>query len=163
MDQSTCMVDMARFFIGFTVAESCGKCVPCRVGLKRMLEVIEEIAHGQGQPGHVTFLESMGKTICSTALCGLGNTAPNPVLTTTRYFPEEYQAHIADKKCPSHVCLDLLKFEIIKGKCVKCGLCAKACPVDAISWKAKEYPRIDKDKCIRCKSCINACPFMAIE
>jgi len=163
MDKKTCMVDMARFFLNFTVAESCGKCVPCRVGLKRMLEVIEKITEGKGKKEHINFLHEMGITIKNTALCGLGNTAPNPVLTTLKYFPNEYQAHIKNKSCPAHVCLELLKFEVIKESCVKCGQCYKACPVGAIDWKKKEYPKINKEKCIKCKSCINACDFMAIQ
>jgi len=163
MDERTCMVDMAKFFINFTVEESCGKCVPCRIGLKRMLEVLEEITEGKGKEEHISFLQEMGTTIKDAALCGLGNTAPNPVLTTLKYFLDEYQVHIKDKICSSHVCLKLLKFEVIKDKCVKCGRCYKACPVDAIDWKKKEYPKINKDKCIKCKSCINACEFMAIQ
>jgi len=163
MDERTCMVDIARFFLNFTVAESCGKCVPCRVGLKRMLEVLEEITEGKGKEEHINFLQEIGNTIKDTALCGLGNTAPNPVLTTLKYFLDEYHAHITDKICPSHVCIELLKFEIIEDKCVKCGQCYKACPVGAIDWKKKEYPKINKDKCIKCKSCINACNFGAIQ
>jgi len=163
MDEGTCMVDMAKFFLDFTVAESCGKCVPCRVGLKRMLEVLEEITEGNGREEHIGFLKEMGATIQDTALCGLGNTAPNPALTTIRYFLDEYQAHIKDKACFSHVCIKLLKFEIINDKCVKCGKCYEVCPTCAITWKMKEYPKIDKDKCIKCKACINICPFMAIE
>ncbi len=163
MDARTCMVDMARFFLDFTVTESCGKCVPCRVGLKRMLEVLEDITGGRGKEEHIDFLQEMGTNIKDTALCGLGNTAPNPVLTTLRYFSDEYQAHIKDRACTSHVCLGLLKFEVMKDKCVKCGICYKACPVGAVDWKKKEYAKINKDKCIQCKACINACPFMAIE
>jgi NADH-quinone oxidoreductase subunit F len=163
MDERTCMVDIAKFFINFTVAESCGKCVPCRVGLKRMLEVLEEITEGKGGQEHIKFLQDMGVTIKNTALCGLGNTAPNPVLTTLRYFLDEYETHVKDKICPSHVCSELLKFEVIKDKCVKCGQCYKACPADAIDWKKKEYAKINKDKCIKCKACINACEFMAIQ
>ena len=163
MDERICMVDIAKFFINFTVAESCGKCVPCRVGLKRMLEVLEEITEGKGRQEHIKFLQEMGVTIKNTALCGLGNTAPNPVLTTLRYFLDEYETHVRDKICPSHVCSELLKFEVIKDKCVKCGQCYKACPADAIDWKEKEYAKINKDKCIKCKACINACEFMAIQ
>ena len=162
MDEKTCMVDMAKFFLSFTVAESCGKCPPCRIGLKRMLEVIEEITDGRGKEEHIQFLHEMSTTIQSTALCGLGNTAPNPVLTTLKYFPDEYWAHIKDEICPSHVCVELLKFEIIEEECTKCGLCFKACPVGAIAWEKGEYPRLDKEKCIKCKSCIDACEFMAI-
>ena len=163
MDKLTCMVDIAKFFLDFTVAESCGKCVPCRVGLKRMLEVLEGITEGKGKQEHIKFLQEMSVTIKDTALCGLGNTAPNPVLTTIRYFLDEYKAHIADKFCPSHVCVELLKFEVIESKCVKCGKCFTVCPVGAIDWKKKECAKINKEKCIKCKACINACPFMAIE
>ena len=163
MDKQTCMVDIAKFFINFTVAESCGKCVPCRIGLKRMLEVLEEITEGKGEEKHIAFLQEMGTTIKETALCGLGNTAPNPVLTTLKYFPDEYREHIKDKNCSSNVCTALLEFEVDEDKCTKCGRCFKACPVDAVEWKKKEYAKIDKDKCIKCKSCINACDFMAIK
>ncbi len=163
MDERTCMVDIAKFFINFTVAESCGKCVPCRIGLKRMLEVLEEITAGKGEEKHIGFLKEMGTTIKETALCGLGNTAPNPVLTTLKYFPDEYREHIKDKDCSSHVCTALLEFEVDEDKCTKCGQCFKACPVGAVEWKKKEYAKINKDKCIRCKSCINACDFMAIK
>ena len=163
MDGRTCMVDMARFFLDFTVTESCGKCVPCRVGLKRMLEVLEEITEGKGKEEHINFLERMSTSIKDTALCGLGNTAPNPVLTTLRYFLDEYHDHIKNRNCSSHVCSGLLEFEVINEKCVKCGICYKACPVGAIDWKKKEYAKINKDKCIECKACISACPFMAIK
>ena len=163
MDKHTCMVDIAKFFLDFTVAESCGKCVPCRVGLKRMLEVFEKIIDGEGRKEHIAFLQEMAITIKDTALCGLGNTAPNPVLTTLKYFMDEVQAHIKDKICPAHVCLRLMKFEVVIDKCVKCGRCYEVCPADAIDWKKKEYAKINKDKCIKCKACVNACPFMAIE
>jgi len=163
MDESSCMVDIAKFFTSFTVAESCGKCVPCRVGLKRMLEVLEEITRGKGKEEHINFLQEMATTVKNTALCGLGQTAPNPVLTTIRYFLDEYKAHIKEKKCPARVCIELLKFEVVEERCVRCGRCYKACPVGAIEWKKKEYPRIDKDKCIKCKSCINVCEFRAIQ
>jgi len=163
MDQKTCMVDVARYFLSFTVAESCGKCVPCRIGLKRMYEVLEIITEGEGTEEHLVFLKEMSDTIKKTALCGLGNTAPNPVLTTMKYYLNEYEAHIKDKKCPATVCTNLIKFEVNEDKCVKCGMCFKACPVDAIEWKKKEFAKINKDKCIKCKSCISACKFMAIE
>jgi len=163
MDQRTCMVDIAKFFLDFTVAESCGKCIPCRIGLKKMLEVLEEITEGGGLQEHIAFLQEMGTTIKDTALCGLGNTAPNPVLTTLRYFLDEYQDHIESKECPSHVCTKLIKFEVDKDKCVKCGQCYNVCPAGAIDWRKKTYPKINKDKCIRCKACLNACEFMAIQ
>ena len=163
MDERTCMVDMAKFFLDFTVTESCGKCVPCRVGLKRMLEVFEEITAGKGKEEHISFLQGMGEAIKDTALCGLGNTAPNPVLTTIKYFPDEYEAHIKSKNCPARVCTELVKFEVIEEKCAKCGICYNVCPAEAIDWKKNEYAKIDKDKCIKCKACIAACPFKAIK
>ena len=163
MDQRTCMVDIARFFLSFTVAESCGKCVPCRIGLKRMYEVLEKIAQGDGSKEHITFLKEMSGTLIDTSLCALGNTAPNPILTTINYFEDEYNLHIEKKYCPSHVCTNLIKFEIDLSKCIKCGQCSSACPVQAISWQKKEFPKLDKKKCTKCKSCISACPVMAIE
>ncbi len=163
MDAGSCMVDIAKFFLDFTVAESCGKCVPCRVGLKRMQEVISLITSGEGREEHIAFLKDMAPTIKNTALCGLGNTAPSPVLTTLRYFADEYNAHIRERKCPSLVCTELLKFEINEELCKKCGKCLPVCPSDAIRWKKKEFARIDKDKCIKCRACINECPFRAIE
>jgi len=163
MDKTSCMVDITRFFLSFTVAESCGQCVPCRVGLKRMLEVVEGITKGKGKESDLEFLQEMATTVRDTALCGLGQTAPNPVLTTLKYFPEEYESHIKDKICPARVCVDLLKFEVNEEKCIKCGLCYKACPTGAIDWKKKEVAVINKDKCIKCRSCIEACPVEAID
>lgn len=163
MDQKTCMVDIAKYFLNFNVEESCGKCIPCRVGLKRLLEILEDITQGNGKKEHISFLESMGETIKSTALCALGNSAPNPVLTTLKFFFAEYQAHINEHVCPSHVCAPLIKFEVMEESCVKCGQCRKACPAGAVEWKKGTYAQIDKEKCIRCKSCINACQFMAIQ
>ncbi|OGS07675.1 MAG: NADH dehydrogenase [Elusimicrobia bacterium RIFOXYA12_FULL_51_18] len=163
MDKLTCMVDMARFFLDFTVSESCGKCVPCRVGLKRMLEALEEICGGEGRPSHLEFLREMAPAIKDTALCGLGNTAPNSVLTTLRYFPEEYKEHIEEKVCRASVCLPLVKFEVMENKCIKCGRCLSVCPAGAVVWQKKEYAGIDKGKCIKCKACINICPVMAIK
>jgi len=163
LDERNCMVDIARFFLEFTVAESCGKCVPCRIGLKRMLEVLEKITGGKGTENHIKFLQEMSNSIKATALCGLGNTAPNPVLTTLKYFMDEYRAHIKEKICPARVCAKLLKFEVNEEKCIKCGKCHNVCPAGAIAWKKNEYAKIDRDKCIKCKACINACPVMAIE
>ena len=162
MDERACMVDIARFFLSFTVAESCGKCVPCRIGLKRMLEILDLITEGKGNYEHLEFLKEMGEIIIETALCGLGNTAPNPVITTIRYFRDEYEAHIERKYCPSHVCTNLIEFEINRNRCIKCGHCFIVCPVKAIDWEKKKYPRINKNKCIKCKSCISSCPVMAI-
>ena len=162
VDAKTCMVDVARYFLNFTVEESCGKCVPCRVGLKRLHEVLTEITEGRGTPEQIDFLQSMSETIKNTSLCGLGNTAPNPVLTTLRYFRDEYEAHVEQRECPAHVCTALLHFEVDETKCTKCGRCAQVCPAEAITWKKKSYAKIDKEKCIKCKSCILACEFMAI-
>jgi NADH-quinone oxidoreductase subunit F len=162
MDQRSCMVDIAKFFLSFTVAESCGKCVPCRIGLKRMLEVLEKITDGEGTMEHLEFLKEMSQTILDTALCGLGNTAPNPVLTTITYFENEYLSHIKDNSCPAHVCTPLVDFVVDEAKCIKCGMCYKVCPSDAIEWKKKEVARINQKKCIKCKSCITECPVMAI-
>ena len=162
MDQSTCMVDLARFFLNFSINESCGKCVPCRMGLKVMLNVLDRIIVGEGEEGDVDFLIELGNDIKATAHCGLGNTAPNPVLSTIRYFREEYDAHIMKRECPAHVCTHLLKFEVDEERCTQCGRCAQACPVEAIAWEKKTYPVIDKERCIKCKSCITACGFMAI-
>ena len=163
MDKSTCMVDMAKFFTAFTVEESCGKCVPCRIGLNRMLEVLTRITEGEGEEEDIDFLERMANSIKSTALCGLGNTAPNPVLTTLRYFRDEYESHVREKRCPANMCPDLLKYEVNEEKCVKCGRCFKGCPAGAVIWEKKTFARIDKEKCIKCRSCINQCDDMAIE
>jgi NADH-quinone oxidoreductase subunit F len=163
LDDSTCMVDLARFFLSFTSDESCGKCFPCRLGLKKMLEVLNKIVSGNGELKDVEFLENLAKSIMETSLCGLGKTAPNPVLTTLKYFREEYEAHIIEKRCPANQCVALLRFEINEEKCTQCGKCAKACPENAIAWKKGEYAKIDREKCIKCKSCIEACDFMAIE
>ncbi len=163
MDEQTCMVDVAKFFLDFTVAESCGKCVPCRVGLKRMLEVLEDITEGKGKKEHLDFLQEMSDSIKDSALCGLGNTAPNPVITTLKYFLSEYQMHIDEKKCPSRVCLKLLKFKVIDTKCLKCGRCFPVCPANAIIWQKNQTAKINRKKCIQCKACIKVCPFGAIE
>jgi ferredoxin len=162
MDDSNCMVDVARFFTQFCVDESCGKCVPCRVGLKVMLGTLEKIIVGKGEPEDLKILENQAKHIQATSHCGLGQAAPNPVLSTLRYFRHEYEAHIFEKRCPSLVCIDLIQFEIDRDKCKLCGLCSKVCPVNAIAWQKKAYPVLDKEACIRCKSCIRACKFKAI-
>jgi NADH-quinone oxidoreductase subunit F len=163
MDETTCMVDMARFFLNFTRVESCGKCVPCRIGLKIMHEILERICAGEGRDGDMEILEDMGRDIKRSSLCGLGQTAPNPVLSTLRYFRNEYEAHINEKRCPSNSCKALLKFEVVESACKKCGLCFKACPVDAIIWEKGKPAVIDREKCTKCTSCYAACPFMAIE
>jgi NADH-quinone oxidoreductase subunit F len=163
MDETTCMVDVARFFLTFTRDESCGKCVPCRIGLKAMLDILERITEGRGEPADIETLLEMGTTIKKASLCGLGQTAPNPILSTIKYFRDEYEAHINDRRCPSNCCKELLLWQVIPEKCVKCGACLKACPVDAIKWEKGEIAELIKEKCTKCKSCYDACRFMAIE
>jgi NADH-quinone oxidoreductase subunit F len=163
MDETTCMVDVARFFLTFTRDESCGKCVPCRIGLKAMLDILERITEGRGEANDIEKLLEMGTTIKKASLCGLGQTAPNPILSTIKYFRHEYEAHINDKRCPSNCCKELLKWEVVADKCVKCGACLKACPVDAIKWEKGQIAELIKEKCTKCKSCYDACRFMAIE
>lgn len=162
MDQDTCIVEVARFFMNFTQNESCGKCVPCREGTKRMLEILERIVAGEGKEEDLDYLEELGTVIRETSLCGLGKTAPNPVLTTLRYFRDEYLAHVRDKKCPAGECKALAGYWIDPELCRGCSKCARTCPVDAISGKIKEPYVIDEDKCIRCGACKEACPFGAI-
>ncbi len=162
MDESTCMVGMAQFFLDFTAKESCGKCVHCRIGTKRMLEILNRIVKGEGKEGDIELLEELCYSIKDGALCGLGQTAPNPVLTTIRYFRNEYEAHINEKKCPAKSCTDLLSYTVVADKCRGCTLCAKKCPVDAISGSPKKPHIIDKEKCIRCGACYNMCKFSAI-
>jgi NADH:ubiquinone oxidoreductase subunit F (NADH-binding)/(2Fe-2S) ferredoxin len=163
MNDLTCMVDTARFFTDFSVDESCGKCVPCRIGMKAMLNILHRITHGEGRIEDIDHLCQLGNHIKESSHCGLGKSAPNPVLSTIRYFREEYEAHIIDKRCPSLVCADLIKFRVIPEKCKMCGLCKKACPSEAITWEKKTAAVIDPEKCIRCRSCIQACKFWAIE
>ncbi len=162
MDETTCMVDMARFFMDFCQDESCGKCTPCREGTRQVLNILTRITKGEGRPEDIDLLEELGPTIKDSALCGLGQTAPNPVLTTLRYFRHEYEAHIHQKECPAHACVELVHFEVIDDNCTQCGMCSRACPADAVIWQKKENARIDKDKCVKCMSCIAACRFNAI-
>jgi len=162
MDEDNCMVDIARFFLDFTVDESCGKCTPCREGTKRMLEILERITEGKGEDGDIEKLETLAKSIKASALCGLGQTAPNPVLSTLTYFRDEYEAHIKEKRCPAGVCQALLSYTILEDKCKGCGICAKQCPVSAISGQPKNPYNIDSSKCIKCGVCMQKCPFKAI-
>ena len=162
MDESTCMVGMAQFFLDFTAKESCGKCVHCRIGTKRMLEILNRIVKGEGKQGDIELLEELCYSIKDGALCGLGQTAPNPVLTTIKYFRNEYEAHINEKKCPAKSCSDLLSYAVVAEKCRGCTLCAKKCPVDAISGSPRNAHVIDKEKCIKCGACYNLCKYSAI-
>ncbi|HHY91658.1 MAG TPA: 4Fe-4S binding protein, partial [Clostridiales bacterium] len=163
MDEDNCMVDVARFFLGFTVDESCGKCPPCRIGTKRMLELLDKITSGKGELEDIERLERLAQSIKASALCALGQTAPNPVLSTLKYFRDEYVAHVRDKKCPAGACQALLSYEILADLCKKCGICAGKCPTGCISGvKGKEVYKIDQEKCIKCGACMSACPFKAI-
>ncbi len=162
MDSNTCMVEVARFFMNFTQNESCGKCVPCREGTKRMLEILERIVAGQGVDGDIELLLELADTISSTALCGLGKTAAFPVVSTIKSFREEYEAHIYDKKCPSGNCKKLVTYAIDPEKCKGCSKCSRVCPVGAISGQIKEPFVIDSSKCIKCGACKEACNFKAI-
>ena len=163
MDESTCMVDMARFFLNFTQEESCGKCTFCRLGTKRMLEILTRITEGKGEEGDIEKLEELAYQIKDSSLCGLGQTAPNPVLTTIKYFRHEYEAHIRDKKCPAKSCKALLTYEIIPDACTGCTVCAVKCPVDAIEGAKKEVHYIHQDLCIKCGECYSRCNFDAIK
>ena len=162
MDEDNCMVDIAKFFLEFTVDESCGKCSPCRIGTKRLLEILERITKGQGEMADIDKLIELSNHIKQNSLCGLGQTAPNPVLSTLNYFRDEYIAHIKDKTCPSKVCRSLLSYYIIEDKCVGCTACARVCPADAITGEVKKVHRIDLEKCIKCGACMEKCKFGAI-
>jgi NADH-quinone oxidoreductase subunit F len=158
MDETTCMVDVARFFLDFTQKESCGKCVQCRIGTKRMLEILERICEGEGQPGDIELLQEIALKVGEGSLCGLGQSAPNPVLTTIRYFREEYEAHINEKRCPAMQCKALITYRIDPDKCKGCSLCAKKCPVNCIKGERKKPYVIDQEQCIKCGNCIEVCP-----
>jgi len=163
MDESTCMVAMARFFLDFTAKESCGKCVHCRIGTKRLLEILDRIVAGQGRQGDIDLLENLSLEVKAGSLCGLGQSAPNPVLTTIRYFRDEYEAHIQEKRCPAHECKALISYRINPLACTGCTLCARKCPVSAITGKVKEAHTIDEQKCIKCDRCRQVCKFSAVE
>jgi NAD-dependent dihydropyrimidine dehydrogenase PreA subunit len=163
VDEDDCMVSMAKYFIQFTQAESCGKCVPCRVGTKRLLETLERITSGHGRSNDIERLEKLSAGIKSTALCGLGQTAPNPILSTIKYFREEFETHIKDKKCPAKVCKNLLTYSISEEKCKACGVCLRACPSAAITGAKKVPHKIDQSKCIKCGSCFEVCKFNSVE
>jgi len=162
VDEDTCMVDLAKFFLEFVQDESCGKCAPCRVGTKRMLEILERITSGNGREGDIELLEELSRSIKNSALCGLGQTAPNPVLSTLRYFRDEYEAHIRDKQCPAGTCQALLTYYIDPKSCQGCGLCSKVCPAEAISGEKKKPHTIDTEKCVKCGTCKQKCKFDAI-
>jgi len=163
MDEDTCMVEVARYFLAFTQEESCGKCVPCRIGTKRMLERLTTICEGEGEEEDIDFLEEIALSIKDSSLCQLGQTAPNPVLTTLRYFRDEYKAHIEEKRCPAGVCKALIRYEIIPDNCVGCGACKRVCPSDAITGEKKEIHLIHQDKCIKCGMCYITCRYDAIQ
>ncbi len=162
MDESACMVDVAKFFLSFTQDESCGKCTFCRIGTLRMLEVLDRISQGKGKEEDIELLEELAQGVKKSSLCGLGQTAPNPVLTTLKYFRSEYEAHISEKRCPAKKCQALITYEIIPDKCPGCGLCAKYCPSEAISGERKKPYLIDCEKCIRCGLCVSVCRLGAI-
>jgi NADH-quinone oxidoreductase subunit F len=163
MDDLTCMVDVARYFLKFLVDESCGKCVPCREGVHQLHQIVEDICAGNGQPGDIERVESLSDVIVKASLCALGKSAPNPVLSTLRYFREEYEAHVNERKCPAGVCRNLFTFKISEEKCSGCGMCVKACPVDCIMGEQKKVHVIDGQKCTRCGACRNVCRLDAVE
>ena len=162
MDDRTCMVDVARYFLEFTVAEACGKCTPCREGNDRMLDILTAICAGRGEEGDMDLLEELAEAVEDGSLCQLGKTAPNPVLTTLKYFRDEYEAHIRDKKCPAGVCKALISYRISEADCTGCQACLRACPADAITGAKKEIHVIDQKKCTRCGSCYEVCKFDAV-
>ncbi len=162
MDEDACMVDVARYFLAFTVDESCGKCIPCREGLQQMYQILTDIVEGRGKEGHIELLEELAEAVKAGSLCALGGTAPNPVLTTIRYFRDEYEAHIREKRCPAGVCRALIRFAIDEQRCTGCGVCLRECPVQAISGEKEKPHRIDQALCIKCGVCREVCAFEAV-
>jgi NADP-reducing hydrogenase subunit HndC len=162
MDENTCMVDIARFFLDFTKDESCGKCTPCRIGTTRMLEILTRLTEGKGEEGDIEKLETLARNIKASSLCGLGQSAPNPVLSTLQHFRDEYEAHVREKRCPAGQCLALVHFYIEPELCRGCGLCIKVCPENAISGNRREPHEIDVERCVKCGACQERCPFDAI-
>jgi ferredoxin len=161
-DEDDCIVSVAKFYIEFLQRESCGKCTPCRIGTKRMLELLTKITEGNGTIGDLKTLERLSGVMASTSLCGLGRTAPNPFLTSFNHFKDEYLAHIRDRKCPAGVCTALITFSVIADRCKACGLCRRACPANAITGAPKQVHVIDAAKCVKCGACYRACKFKAI-
>jgi NADH-quinone oxidoreductase subunit F len=162
LDETDCMVNTAKFFLDFAQSESCGKCIPCRIGTKRLYEILDRITSGKGKEGDIELLQELGQDVKASSLCGLGMTAPNPVLSTIKYFRHEYEAHIKDKKCPAAVCKDLIKYYILEDVCTGCGACKRVCPADAIRGTRKKPHRINPEKCIKCGSCFDACKFKSV-
>ena len=162
LDEDTCLVELARYFISFTQNESCGKCVPCRIGTKKMLDILTKITEGRAELEDLDKLEKLANIVVKTSLCGLGQTAPNPVLTTLKYFREEYEAHILHKKCPAVFCEKLIQYKIIEELCNGCGVCKNSCPSQAIDGESKQAHFINSELCIKCEVCYSSCPNKAI-
>ena len=162
LDETDCMVSIAKFFLEFTQAESCGKCVPCRIGTKRLLEILNRITAGKGKDGDIELLEDLGNDIKASSLCGLGQTAPNPILSTLKYFRHEYEAHIKDLKCPAGVCKELIEYSILEEFCKGCGACIRVCPSGAITGEKKKLHKISSAACIKCGACFDVCKFDAV-